>query len=275
MGESALEWYFDNFIVNDSWKTEKEEVNEELGDELFLSLLPDELLTLYESSQDHTDSSTSLDSSSQNSTAAAELPGGSSMLEPGAPPVRPTTPVMPVTQQPENIPQIQNVISTVQLGCCLDLDFIAGAVWNVEYKAKTNKVLFMRIREPRTTAIIYESGTIICTGAKSEEQSRLAARRFARIVQKLGFPARFLNFKIQNLVASCNTFPVSLELLAHHHPCSYEPELFIGLHYSVMPGITATVFSSGKMSLSGAKKKSEVYEAFDIIYPILSRFRRR
>ena len=40
----------------------------------------------------------------------------------------------------------------------------------------------------------------VCTGAKSEEDSRLAARKYARIVQKLGFPTKFKDFKIQNMV---------------------------------------------------------------------------
>lgn len=55
----------------------------------------------------------------------------------------------------------------------------------------------------------------------SEDQSRVATRRYARIVQRLGFPVSFLNFKIQNLVATCSTFPVSLErlMLAHHQHC--------------------------------------------------------
>lgn len=48
----------------------------------------------------------------------------------------------------------------------------------------------MRIREPRTTALIFSSGKMVCTGAKSEEDSRLAARKYARIIQKLGFPVR-------------------------------------------------------------------------------------
>ena len=41
----------------------------------------------------------------------------------------------------------------------------------------------------------------MCTGAKSEEESRLAARKYARIVQKLGFPTKFKDFKIQNMVS--------------------------------------------------------------------------
>lgn len=53
----------------------------------------------------------------------------------------------------------------------------------------------------------------------SEEQSWLAARKFARIVQKLGFPVGFFNFKIHNVVATWKTFPISLERLAHYQPC--------------------------------------------------------
>src|SRR5579864_8737149 len=75
--------------------------------------------------------------------------------------------------------------------------------------------VIMRIREPKTTALIFASGKMVVTGAKSEEWSRLAARKYARIVQKLGFPARFTEFKIQNIVGSCDVrFPVRLEGLA-------------------------------------------------------------
>lgn len=47
----------------------------------------------------------------------------------------------------------------------------------------------------------------------------MAAWRFFRIMQKLGLPVRFLDFKIQNIVASCETFPVRLEQLARYQPC--------------------------------------------------------
>jgi len=34
----------------------------------------------------------------------------------------------------------------------------------------------MRIREPKTTALIFASGKMVCTGAKSEEMSETASR---------------------------------------------------------------------------------------------------
>jgi len=58
----------------------------------------------------------------------------------------------------------------------------------------------------------------VCNRFCSEEQSRLAARKYARVVQKLGFPAKFLDFKIQNMVGSCDVkFPIRLEGLVLTH----------------------------------------------------------
>ena len=86
----------------------------------------------------------------------------------------------------------------------------------------------MRIRDPKTTALIFASGKMVVTGAKSEDDSRLASRKYARIVQKLGFDAKFSEFKIQNIVGSCDVkFPIRLEGLAYSHGqfSSYEPEV--------------------------------------------------
>lgn len=78
--------------------------------------------------------------------------------------------------------------------------------------------VIMRIREPKTTALIFASGKMVVTGAKSEDDSKLASRKYARIIQKLGFPAKFTDFKIQNIVGSCDVkFPIRLEGLAFSH----------------------------------------------------------
>ena len=62
----------------------------------------------------------------------------------------------------------------------------------------------MRICDPKTTALIFASGKMVVTGAKSEDDLRLASRKYARIVQKLGLEAKFSEFKIQNIVGSCD-----------------------------------------------------------------------
>lgn len=206
--------------------------------------------------------------------------GSSSLFPPTpGPPMTPMTPITPSSADPGIVPQLQNIVSTVNLGCKLDLKKIALHARNAEYNPKRFAAVIMRIREPRTTALIFSSGKMVCTGAKSEEQSRLAARKYARIVQKLGFDAKFLDFKIQNMVGSCDVkFPIRLEglVLTHSQFSSYEPELFPGLIYRmVKPRIVLLIFVSGKVVLTGAKVRSEIYEAFDNIYPILKGFKKQ
>mmetsp|Transcript_200 Transcript_200/g.398 ORF Transcript_200/g.398 Transcript_200/m.398 type:complete len:200 (-) Transcript_200:736-1335(-) len=175
-------------------------------------------------------------------------------------------------------PQLQNIVSTVNMGCRLDLKQIALKARNAEYNPKRFAAVIMRIRDPKTTALIFASGKMVCTGAKSEEASRLAARKYARIVSKLGFPAEFKDFKIQNIVGSCDVkFPIRLEGLAFAHGSfsSYEPELFPGLIYRMVnPKIVLLIFVSGKIVLTGAKVRQEIYDAFENIYPVLAEFRK-
>ncbi|CAH8513241.1 unnamed protein product [Heterobilharzia americana] len=176
------------------------------------------------------------------------------------------------------VPQLQNIVCTVYLGCKLNLKNIALSARNAEYNPKRFAAVIMRIREPRTTALIFSSGKMVCTGAKSEEQARLAARKYARIIQRLGFEAHFKEFKIQNMVGSCDVrFHIRLEglVLSQGQFATYEPELFPGLIYRMTkPKIVLLVFVSGKIVLTGAKVREEIYEAFNNIYPILKNFKK-
>lgn len=177
------------------------------------------------------------------------------------------------------IPTLQNIVATVNLGCKLDLKSIAMRARNAEYNPRRFAAVILRIRDPKTTALVFHSGKMVLTGAKSEDLARLAARKYARIIQKLGFSEiRFMDFMIQNMVGSCDVkFPIRLEGLADDHEdfSSYEPELFPGLIYRmVTPKIVLLIFVSGKVVLTGAKSRDQIYEAFEYIYPVLTEHRK-
>ncbi|XP_061552848.1 TATA box-binding protein-like 2 [Phycodurus eques] len=306
MEELALERYFDDSIANDSDFPSRAgppsgsarastpvppipKSSGEPADDLDLSFLPDELSVNTQDAEGtghgcKEDVDVGLASRHEGEDEDEPSSSSSQLANTGAifcpmTPMTPMTPVTPMTERSGIIPQLQNIVSTVNLGCPLDLKFIALQARNAEYNPKRFAAVIMRIREPRTTALIFSSGKMVCTGAKSEEQSRLAARKYARVVQKLGFPARFLDFKIQNMVASCDVcFPIRLEglVLTHQQFSSYEPELFPGLIYRmVKPRIVLLIFVSGKVVLTGAKERGEIYEAFENIYPILRGFRKQ
>uniref|UniRef100_A0A8R1I4Y7 TATA-box-binding protein n=2 Tax=Caenorhabditis japonica TaxID=281687 RepID=A0A8R1I4Y7_CAEJA len=187
-------------------------------------------------------------------------------------------PQTPISAIDIPMPALQNIVSTVNLGVPLDLKKIALHARNAEYNPKRFAAVIMRIREPRTTALIFSSGKMVCTGAKSEEASRLAARKYARIVQKLGFNAKFTEFMVQNMVGSCDVrFPIQLEglCITHAQFSTYEPELFPGLIYRmVKPRVVLLIFVSGKVVITGAKTKKDIDDAFGQIYPILKGFKK-
>lgn len=169
-------------------------------------------------------------------------------------------------------------MSTFNLGCELDLRTIALKAKNSEYNPKRFAACIMRIRDPKTTALIFKSGKVVCTGAKSEEISRTSSKLYAKQIRKLGFPIKLTDFAIQNVVASCDLqFPIGLEGLANEHYkfCRYDPELFPGLIYRLSkPKLVMLIFNSGKIVFTGAKTRAQLYEAFALIEPVLRKFKR-
>ena len=177
-----------------------------------------------------------------------------------------------------SLPKLQNIVSTANLKCVLDLREIALRAKNAEYNPKKFAAVIMRIKEPKTTALIFSSGKMVCTGARTEEESKQASRIYAKIILKLGFPAKFSEFKVQNIVASCDAkFPIRLEGLASEYLkfCSYEPEMFPGLIFHMLePKIVLLIFVSGKIVLTGAKNIEDIYKAYNNILPILMQFKK-
>ena len=188
--------------------------------------------------------------------------------------------------KPEIIPNIENIVSTADLNCPLNLREIALKATNAEYNPKRFSAVIMKIKEPKTTALIFSNGRIVCLGAKTEEDSRKACRKFAKIIKKIGFPVVFKEFKIQNIVGSCDVkFQIALKKFYFHiikksfsprisQIITYEPELFPGLIYRMIdPRILLLIFASGKIVITGGKIKEDIFSAFKKIYPLLNIFK--
>uniref|UniRef100_A0A3P9HKL8 Uncharacterized protein n=1 Tax=Oryzias latipes TaxID=8090 RepID=A0A3P9HKL8_ORYLA len=184
---------------------------------------------------------------------------------------------LPGNDRADDLPplQIKNVVSVVDLGCRLDLGAIGKALWNTQYNPKTYTGLIMRIRKPRTTANIYSTGKMICTAACSIEESRQAARRHARILQKAGFPVRFLNFRVINCVCIVRTFCLNLEGLTRSNPqgFSFEPELNPAVFLRKSPGGFASIHRNGTVIIMGLSSPKACKELLQLMYPVLKVFR--
>merc|ERR1719160_2178199 len=109
---------------------------------------------------------------------------------------------------------------------------------------------------------------MVVTGPKSEEESKIAARTFAKMVRKCGYDVRFKEFKIQNIVGVADVkFPIRLEALQMRHSnfCQYEPEVFPGAIYRlIQPKLVLLIFVSGRVVITGAKNRKDTKKAQDI-----------
>jgi transcription initiation factor TFIID TATA-box-binding protein len=175
--------------------------------------------------------------------------------------------------------RIQNMASTANLGVRLDLKKIALKCRNTEFNPRRFGAVIMRLREPKATALIFASGKMCVTGVKSTHNATLAAKKFAYVIERVGFqPKDYMDFKVQNIVGTADCgFPIRLEGLVYAHSAfaSYEPELFPGLIYRlVSPRVVFLIFVSGKIVITGAKKESDLSNALTKLYPVLVEFKK-
>ena len=167
---------------------------------------------------------------------------------------------------------IENIVATVILQHTLDLNLIETRIPDVDYNPDQFPGLVYRLQNPRVTALIFKSGKMVITGAKSIKQLVYAVKKILKTLMDHGVPIYGKpQIQIQNIVASANLHvAIDLEKAAYYLERSmYEPEQFPGLIYRLdKPRVVLLIFSSGKMVITGAKREEEVQEAVNKIYKV-------
>jgi len=168
---------------------------------------------------------------------------------------------------------VENVVASITLDQKIDLLDIMKVFRNVEYRPKQFPGLVYRIKRPKTATLIFASGKMVCTGAKSE---RMAIRAVHKVVRELERKEIIKEGKpkiiIQNIVASANLHgKIDLEMAADiMDNVMYEPEQFPGLIYRMQtPKVVMLLFASGKLVCTGAKHEDMVKEAVGIVNALL------
>jgi transcription initiation factor TFIID TATA-box-binding protein len=168
---------------------------------------------------------------------------------------------------------IENVVASASLDQKIDLLAIMKVFRNVEYRPKQFPGLVFRLKRPKTATLIFGSGKMVCTGAKSEKMAKRAVHKVVRELKNngiitLGKPS----IVIQNIVASANLHgKIDLETAADiMENVMYEPEQFPGLIYRMgVPKVVLLLFASGKLVCTGAKHEDMVKEAVEKLHVIL------
>jgi len=160
---------------------------------------------------------------------------------------------------------IENVVATATLNQKIDLKSIVRIFPGVEYRPEQFPGLVYRLKKPKTATLIFTSGKMVCTGAKSERQARKAVMKVVDELKRggiviLGKP----EIQVQNIVASAGLGGrIDVEKTTYSlKRTMYEPEQFPGLIYRMDdPKVVILIFTTGKLVCVGAKKEAEVPRA--------------
>jgi transcription initiation factor TFIID TATA-box-binding protein len=162
------------------------------------------------------------------------------------------------------IVNIQNVVASATLNQRVDLNAVVKSYPGVDYRPQQFPGLVFRLKRPKTATLIFSSGKMVCTGAKSEKEARRAVMAVVKELKKGGIIIISKpDLKVVNIVASASLGgKIDLEAVSTTGKTMYEPEQFPGLIYRMEePKVVILVFASGNLVCTGARREQDVYDA--------------
>ncbi len=165
--------------------------------------------------------------------------------------------------------KVVNIVVSTSLEHDIPLEKMAATLSNTEYNPEQFPGLVIRIKEPKTSALIFSSGKVVCTGARSMDKVEESIKKIIKSLEKIDIMIKIKpEIKIQNIVASgrigmdlnLNTLTMKLD------NTEYEPEQFPGLVYKLNEAkATFLLFSNGKIVCTGTKSEDAVHKALDML----------
>ncbi len=165
--------------------------------------------------------------------------------------------------------KVVNIVVSTSLEHDIPLEKMAATLSNTEYNPEQFPGLVIRIKEPKTSALIFSSGKVVCTGARNMKEVKESIQKIIKSLQKINVKITVdPKINIQNIVASGTVgMDLNLNVLAMKlDNTEYEPEQFPGLVYKLNAAkATFLLFSNGKVVCTGTKSEKEVHLALDML----------
>ena len=171
--------------------------------------------------------------------------------------------------------KIENIVSSITLDQKIDLETLI-ATGGVEHIPNISHGTIYRIPRLRISFLIFNSGKIICTGARSIADIEMAIMDITDKFNELNLLIKSKpSFEVQNIVASADLeLKINLELLATEcENVEYEPGQFSGLIFRLTePKTVVLIFNSGKIVITGAKNAEDVIKAAEKTKNMITEF---
>jgi transcription initiation factor TFIID TATA-box-binding protein len=173
--------------------------------------------------------------------------------------------------------RIVNVVASFSFPHRIDVHQLAEALGaELVSMSRRGFLVAARVRMGNAYLLVYHTGRVVCAGATSEREVRVAARKLVEVLRSKGFLVQEngLDVKVLNVVASIELgYSVDVESLAERlERCIYEPEIFPGMIIS--DRWTYLVFANGKVNVLGMKSEAELDQAVSHLMELIGQSRR-
>ena len=166
--------------------------------------------------------------------------------------------------------KIENIVASAAFGVRLPLEEMVKRLEGSEYEPEQFPGLIYRVKDPKAAMLIFSSGKVVCTGARSIADVKKAVAKVAKMIKslKLDVPKKY-KIEIENIVASAQ-IPARLDLdkIAFGSENSeYSPDRFPGLVFRIKnPNATLLLFGSGKVICTGIRKIEDAEYAMNFVF---------
>ncbi len=169
--------------------------------------------------------------------------------------------------------KISNIITTADLKQKIDITLLNDFPWGIYDQISYNGICaYVKTPEMRGRVTLFASGKMISMGSNTIEDSinKLNQTKFYLIQANLVKDIE-LEPHVRNMVATISfNKTLNLKKLKTKLPTSiYEPVVFAGLRYKIREGLSALVFSSGKVVIAGGKSIQDLNQAYRKIKKII------
>lgn len=181
-------------------------------------------------------------------------------------------------------PEFHNVVATVQIQCehALDIGYIRSILPYTSYDKKKFAAITIRLHNPQCTCLLFASGKLVITGARTEEQALYTAYCIQDILRDIyKYTALHVTeFRVQNMVAHADlgleqrqTLHLEQFYSEYNAEVTYQPRMFPGLIFRPRDThIVFLCFSSGKIVITGGFSEDEIMDTWDKYKPTIESF---
>jgi transcription initiation factor TFIID TATA-box-binding protein len=169
-------------------------------------------------------------------------------------------------------PIVVNIIALANLGTEIKLNSLTITECQFKYNPRKFNAAVIKCASPiKATALLWESGKMICLGTKNLINCENAIKIFIEIIQGSGCPgASYSGHTVENIVSTFKFgHEIELNEFRKNRRAFYEPEIFCGLNFKRGKSMTALIFWTGKVVITGTKNNSEIDEMYHYILPYL------